>query len=144
MESPDQASTRFPHGLHAGAPVADVDVALRKALKQALSTSGISRELIASQLSILLGYQVRRHHIEAWCGESKTRYHLPAIAVIALCRILNTTDLIQILCAALGSRALHGRDLVRYELAELEDQHSALSRMIERRRRLFDEEAPRT
>jgi hypothetical protein len=143
MESPDQASTHLSPGLHAGSPVPDVDGALRMALKRALAASGIPRELIAGQLSLLLGYQVRRHHIEAWCGESKTRYHLPAVAVIALCRILNTTDLIQILSAALGGRAVFGRDLIRFELAELEDQHTALSRMIERRRRLFDEEAAR-
>ncbi len=75
--------------------------AVHEALREALATSGLSREYVADELSRLTGDPVSIHHINSWTAESKTgERHIPLEYVAALTVILGDTRILAAACPA--------------------------------------------
>ena len=74
--------------------VPDLDMLLRKLLREEIWRTGLSYDAVAQELTKATGRGISAAMIGNWVSEEKEAWHLPAYAVPAICSFLGT-DAIQ-------------------------------------------------
>lgn len=126
-------SAAYPEGA-----LADLSLAVRTALVQAIKPCPLSRYEIAGRLSALLGRDISKTMLDKWTAESAEEHRIPAEVVVALCVVTDCTKPLEVLTSALGVRLVQPEEAEALELGRKLKQKAALDAEIKalaRRRR---------
>lgn len=118
--------------------LADLSLAVRTALVQAIKPCPLSRYEIAGRLSALLGRDISKTMLDKWTAESAEEHRIPAEVLPAFCLVTESSAPLEILAAAIGHRLVGPDEAEALELARLRIEKTALEsriKAIERRRR---------
>ncbi len=86
--------------------LSDFDFELRKLLKKILSDHKGSRANLAKQMTVLLGREITKHHIDGWVAMSSIERRIHTDALKAICDITKDYRLIHFLAESCGYKAL--------------------------------------
>lgn len=75
----------------------DIDAAMHRALKGAIHRSGKSRQQIVDELSAQFGVNISVHILNNWTADSKPERRIPADVIPAICAVLGSDALLNIL-----------------------------------------------
>jgi hypothetical protein len=92
---------------------------IREALRTALRDCGLSREVVAEEVSRLTGDNVSVHHINNWTAESKDGWRLPLECVAALTIVTGDPGIIRAALDGTGMTVLNQEETAVYELGKL-------------------------
>ncbi|MDH4122403.1 MAG: hypothetical protein OEV94_11940 [Deltaproteobacteria bacterium] len=115
-----------PRPLPAVAGGMDLDQAVRGLLREALKRSKLSRDQIADRVSDLTGRKYTKAHLDAWCGESRTAWQIPAHLVPALEAALGEPLITDWLAALRGGKLITGREIDEWKLGKIEAENQRL------------------
>jgi hypothetical protein len=104
--------------------------AVKEALKAALHKCGLSREVVAEELSRLTGESVSHHQINNWIAPTKDDRCIPLEYAGALAVITGDSGFVQIAVEAAGLLVLSREQSPYYELGKItaEDRARAAAR----------------
>jgi len=94
-------------------------VAVKEAFNKALKKSGLSREVVAEELSRLLNRNISIHQINNWAAPEKRDRHIPLDCVGALAVILNSIEIIQAALDGSGYEVIGPEEKAYLELGKL-------------------------
>lgn len=104
--------------------------ALLLALKEALPKS---RWEVAGKMSHLLGQEITKYQIDAWCAESKEGHRLPLEYAAAFCQATGCTAPLHVLNDACKIYTVQGPDALRADI--LKDEEEIKARQLARRKK---------
>lgn len=104
--------------------------AVKEALKLALTRCGISRDVVADELSRLTGEHISIHQINNWVAPGKDDRSIPLEYAGALAAITGDTGFLQVAVEAAGLLVLNPKQAPYYELGRItaEDRSRARKR----------------
>lgn len=94
--------------------------AVQDALNRSLKDCGLSREIVAEELSRLTGHAVTIHQLNNWAAPSKEDRPTPLQFMAALLEITGCADLVEAALKGTGYRLLSPEEAVYYEIGLLE------------------------
>ncbi|MGE4293924.1 MAG: hypothetical protein AB7E32_17165 [Desulfovibrio sp.] len=92
---------------------------VQDALSRALARCGLSREIVAEEISRLTGHEVSIHTLNNWAAESKSDRPTPLQALAALVAVTGDPGLVEAALAGTGYRLLPPEDVAYYELGRM-------------------------
>jgi len=103
---------------------------VKEALRAALHRCGISREVVADELTRLTGESISIHQINNWVAPVKTERSMPLEYAGALAVITGDTGFLQVALEAAGILVLNNQQAPYYELGRItaEDRARAKKR----------------
>lgn len=106
----------------------NIDLLFRKALRDAIKLSRLSREQIAMRMSELLGKEVTKDMIDSWTAESREGMNnMWAANLPAFCHAAGTIEPLRILSDLNGCYVIQGPEALDLEMKKIEDQEKALA-----------------
>lgn len=104
--------------------------AVKEALKHALANCGLSRDVVADELSRLTGEAISIHQVNNWVATAKAERCMPLEYAGALAVITNDTGFLQIALESAGILVLSPEQAPYYELGKItaEDRARAQQR----------------
>jgi hypothetical protein len=109
--------------------------AVKEALKSALDKSGLTRELIAEELSRLVGRNISVHQLNNWAAPEKKDRYIPLDCVGALAVILQDTEVVQAALEGSGFQVIGPMDAAYLELGKITAEEK---RRRKRKRKLME------
>jgi hypothetical protein len=103
---------------------AELDKKIRALLRRALAQSPLNRANLCDELAKTVGHKVPPAMLDAWCADTKTRWHLPAYLIPKICE-LTRDDGIQ-------RELLSFNMLVHLRVGEFIFEHTSLLQHFER------------
>ncbi len=105
----------------------NIDLLFRKALRDAIKLSHLSREQIAMQMSELLGREVTKDMIDSWTAESREGMNnIWAANIPAFCHVTGSIEPLRILADLNGCYVIQGPEALDLELKKIWDQRKIL------------------
>jgi len=109
---------------------------VKDALNEAMKACGLSREIIAEELSRLTGHDISVHQLNNWAAPSKDDRPTPLHMLAAITEITGSPALAEAALQGTGYRLLSPEEVVYYELgimeAEKRDQTKKRKELWER------------
>jgi len=102
--------------------------AVKEALKDALRKCGLSREVVADELTRLTGENVSHHQINNWIAPTKEDRCIPLEYAAALAVITGDTGFLQVALDAAGILVLSHKQAAYYELGRITAEDRARSK----------------
>lgn len=93
--------------------------AVKEALKSSLDKSGLARELIAEELSRLVGRNISVHQLNNWTAPEKKDRHIPLDCLGALVVILDSPEIVQAALDGSGFQVVGPTELAYLELGKI-------------------------
>ena len=93
--------------------------AVKDALRTAFSSCGLSRELIADEMSRLTGERISVHQVNGWVAEGKDDRRFPLEYAEAVYVITGDIGVIQSAVSVSGCRVLGPKEVQMYELGRI-------------------------
>ena len=90
--------------------------AVRDVLATALKECGITREVVAKEVTRLTGRKVTEHHLNSWTASSKSDRSIPLDTLAALSVVTNTPEVAQAALECAGWLVLTPEQAPYYEL----------------------------
>jgi hypothetical protein len=124
------------------------DVLLRAAISEGIRKSGKDRFDICAGMSKLTGIEVSKHGLDSWSAESRAksgdsqdfsgnkRWGIPAELIPAFCQVTGYWEPLHIIVEAGNFKAIQGNDVVREEIARLDEK---IIKFISHKKRLEKE-----
>ncbi len=113
-----------------------VQEAIRATLKDC-QKRGLTREIIADELSRLLSEKVTLNHIANWAAESKNGYRLPLEWAAAFCVVTNDNRVIKTALRESGINVLDDSEMVFFDIGKaIEEKRESDARIKEGRNRI--------
>jgi hypothetical protein len=112
----------------------DIDQRFRAAVSEALKRCPLSRYEVAARMSELTGTDITKTMLDSWTAESKEGHRFPAVYLPAFCKAVSNTEPLTILGVTAGVFVMPGRDALRAEIQQLEEEINRAQ--TERRKRL--------
>jgi len=119
----------------AGALCCRVEVA--NAMAEALREH--DRYIVAAQMSKLLGQEVTKNMLDAYCSESREEHHPSFERAIAFDMATGTHTLANLMARKLGAKLAVGKDALNSELGKLERQRDEAANKIKALKRQLGE-----
>ncbi len=105
-----------------------MDKEIRAALNQAIKKCGKSRDLIANEMSKLMGRKVTKTMLNAYTGESRQLNRFPLSMLLAFEIATESYNLTKLISKRRGCELLVGEDIALAKLARIERKKLALER----------------
>ena len=93
-----------------------------EAYSETLKDCRIERDIIAKEMSRLLGENVTISHINNWAAESKSNYRMPLEWSAAFCLVTNDYRVIKAAFRESGINILDDTEMVFYEIGKYEEE----------------------
>jgi hypothetical protein len=93
---------------------------VKHALSEAMKTCGLSREVIAEELSRLTGHDISVHQLNNWAAASKEDRPTPLHMLAAITEVTGSSALAEAALKGTGYRLLTPEQAVFYELGVME------------------------
>lgn len=121
---------RPPASLDAG--LAGLDRMIAGAVAVALREDGRPREVIAGEMSAMLGCTVTKPMLDAYAAESREDFNISAARAIALVAVTNRYDLLDAMLRPIGATVLVGNEIHAARLGHLTKQRDQLNAEIKK------------
>jgi hypothetical protein len=108
---------------------------VQSALSRALTRCGLSREVVAEEVSRLTGHEVSVHALNNWAAASKEDRPTPLQALAALVTVTDDPGLVEAALAGTGYRLLPPEEVAYYELGKMVAEERERAK---RKRQLFE------
>lgn len=105
---------------------------LRRALAEALKQTRKSRFEVAGSMSHLLGLDVSKHQIDAWCAESRDGWRFPLEYAVAFEVATESFLLTELLAVKRGYRIVMGDEIRQVEIGRLEAMRTEINERLRR------------
>ncbi|VVE35681.1 hypothetical protein [Pandoraea fibrosis] len=102
-----------------------------------LSDAGASREIVAAEVSRLVGGEVTKHTLDSWTAASRTKHNIPFHLVPVVEAACKSHALSNWLAEKRGGRLLVGRDALTAELGKLERTRDEAGKRIKALKRVM-------
>lgn len=90
-----------------------------EALKDALKNCGLSREIVAEEMSRLTGDQISVNHLNNWTSESKNGWRMPLEYAAALTAVTGDVGVVKAALEGTGLHVLDNEEAAIYELGRI-------------------------
>ncbi len=112
------------------ADLAGLDRMVAAAVATALKEDVRPREVIAGEMSALLGEPVTKLMLDAYASEARDQHNIPAHRALALVAVTERFDLLDALARRIGAAILVGEELLAARRGHLQAQLLALKDQI--------------
>lgn len=125
---PDQFGFSFDQPSPATAPaaLAGLEKQINAAVGTILNSDSRPREVIAAQMTVLLGEDVSRAMLDAYSSPARIDHRVPFSRFLALVQICNRHDVLDQLLRPIGAAVLVGEEVHTARLGHLDQQISEL------------------
>lgn len=123
---------RVPASLDAG--LAGLDRMIAGAVAVALREDGRPREVIAGEMSAMLGATVTKLMLDAYAAESREDFNISAARGLALVAVTKRYDLLDAMLRPIGATVLVGDEIHAARLGHLQAQRDRLDAEIKKMR----------
>lgn len=114
---------------------------LRHLLSDALKSSPIKREAVATQMSILTGDNISIHSLNNWVAESREGWRFPLEYLAAFEVATETTALTAWIASVRGGKVLMGKEALDAEIGKLERRRDEAMKQIKLLKRAMGDES---
>jgi len=108
--------------------------AVKEAIRTALKQSGLSRDVVAEEVSRLTGDKIGTNQIDNWAAQEKKDRRIPLEYAAALSVVLDDASIAQTALEPAGMLALPKQEVPFYHLGKIDDQKKELRKEEKRLR----------
>lgn len=125
---PDQMGFAFeaPQAATGEASLAGLDAMISRTVGQILNSDTRTREVIAAEMTVLLGDEVSRAMLDAYASPARTSHSISATRLLALVAVTKRHDLFDPLVRQIGAGLLVGDEVMTARLGHIEQRIKAL------------------
>lgn len=125
---PDQIGFDFatPRAASAPASLAGLEKQICAEVGVILNSDSRPRELIAAEMSILLGEEVSRAMLDAYSSPAREGHKVPMSRFLALVAVTQRHDVLDLLLRQIGAAVLVGEEIQTARLGQIDRQMAAL------------------
>lgn len=125
---PNQLGFAFdaPSPAQGEAALAGIEQRVCRTVGSVLASDGRAREVIAAQMSVLLGEDVSRAMLDAYSSPARTEHKVPFSRLMALIAVTGRHDLLDPLMREIGAALLVGEEVHTARLGHIDRQIAQL------------------